>query len=127
MEEDNHQPPGITTLVGRLARTGVGAIQNRFELLAIEWQEERLRLTQLLVWIVGSLFLAATGFMLVTAAVLLLIPQEYRAYVAGGLGILYLAGAVTAWMVVRNLLKKEPFAETLEQARKDKAWLKSLE
>lgn len=127
MEEDNKQPPGIATLVGKLMRTAVGAFQNRFELLTLEWQEERARLAELLLWLVGVLFLGMMAALLLTATIIFLFPEEQRVYVAAGFTVLYAAGAVGAWFGVRSLLKREPFSESVEQTKRDRTWLKSFD
>jgi uncharacterized membrane protein YqjE len=127
MPVDNQQSPGIATLLLRLARTALGAVQNRFELLALEWQQERLRLAELLVRIVAFLFLAVMGVLLFTATILLVIPESARVYVAAGFTLIYITGAVLAWFGVRGLLKRDPFQESIDQARKDREWLKSLD
>ncbi len=119
--------PGLATLVSRVVRTGIGALQNRFELLTLEWQEERARLTDLLVWLVGLLFLAMMGALLLTATIIFLFPEGLRVYVAGGFTVLYFAGAFGAWMAVRSIIRREPFSESVEQTRRDQAWLKSFE
>ncbi len=126
MAEDNNRPPGITTLLGRLVRTGVGAVQNRFELLAVEWQEEKARLTELLMWLVGLLFFGIMAALLLTATIIFLVPENARVYVAAGFTALYIVGAIVAWVVVRSLLKREPFNESVEQAKRDRTWLKSF-
>ena len=46
MAEDNQHSPGIPVLMGRLVRTAIATFHNRAELLAVEWQEERARLTE---------------------------------------------------------------------------------
>ncbi len=114
-------------MVGKLVRTGIGAVQNRFELLALEWEQERARLTDLLVWGVALVFLAMMAAILLTATVILLFPEDLRVYVIAGFTVLYGVGAFVAWRGVRKLLRREPFAETIDQANRDKAWLKSFE
>ena len=123
MAEPNQQSPGITTLVGRLARTGLGALENRLELFAVEWQEERLRLTELAIWGMALLFLANLGVLLLTATILFLVREDFRLYVAGGFTVIYLAGAVVAWFGLKSLLKHEPFTESIDQVKKDREWL----
>lgn len=125
MADDNHTP-GLGTLLARLAHTGYGLVQNRFELLAVEWQEERARMAELLVWACGCLFLAMIGLLLLTVTIIFLFPEDLRIYAAAGFTVLYLAGAAVAWFVVRSLLRSRPFAESIDQARKDRAWLESL-
>lgn len=126
MAEDDHRLPGLLTLVGRLGRTGLGALQNRFELLVVEWQQERARLAGLLVWVVSLLFLGIMGVMLLTATVIFLFAEELRVYVAAGFTVLYLVGAAGAWLALRSRLKREPFTDSLDQLKKDRLWLESL-
>ncbi len=127
MAAESQGTPGIARLVGRLARTTIGALQNRLELLTLEWQEERARLADLLVWVVGLLFLAMMGALLLTATIIFLFPEHLRIYVAAGFTVLYLLGALGAWFGVRSIVRREPFSETVEQARRDQAWLKSFQ
>jgi len=126
MAETDQQPPGLTKLLGRLLRTGFGAAENRLELIAVEWQEERVRLTELFVRGMLLLFLTIMGMLMLTATIILFFPQELRIYVAAGFTVLYLLGAVVAFLGLKSLLKHEPFAETIDQAKKDRVWLESL-
>lgn len=126
MADNNDHFPGFVSLLRKIGRTGLGALQNRGELLAVEWQEENARLTEILVWAFGLAFLAMTGFLLFTATLILLFPAELRIYAFAGFTVLYLAGALIAWFNVKGLLKHEPFAESLTQIRKDSVWLESL-
>jgi uncharacterized membrane protein YqjE len=127
MAGDHHHPPGPLRLIRKLSATGLGALQNRAELLAVEWQEERSRLAELLVWTVGLLFLGIMGAILLTAILIFLFPAELRLYAAAGFALLYLAGAAVAWFNLRSLLRQEPFSETIGQVKKDRLWLDSFE
>lgn len=117
--------PGLLTLGRKLGSTLLGALQNRGELLAVEWQLEKTRLAELLISTLGVLFLAIMGLVMLTVTIMLLVPDGYRLYAAGGFSLLYFLGAIVSWFWLKNLLKKEPFAESLEQARKDRVWLDS--
>lgn len=94
-------------------------------MLAVEWQLEKARLFELLISTLGVLLLAIMGLVMFTITIMLLIPQDFRLHAAGGFTLLYFLGAMGAWMWLKSLLKKEPFAESLEQARKDRVWLDS--
>ena len=61
MAENDHDGPGLATLIQRVTRTSVGLLQNRGELLSVEWQEEKARLTEVLIWTVVCLFLGLLG------------------------------------------------------------------
>lgn len=117
---------GLATLASRLLRTVVGTLLNRFELLAVEWQEERARLSELVAWTLAFAFLGLMGMLLLTATIVLLFPADLRVYVTAAFALLYWLGAVAAWFGLRALLKREPFPESLDQARKDRIWLDSL-
>ncbi len=123
----NQGPPGLTELVSRLGRTLVGLLRNRWELLAVEWQIEKARQVELLKWTVTFLFCGLMGAMLLTAAVILMFPQEWRLYVTAGFALLYLLGAAAAWFVLKGLLHKKSFSESLSQLKKDTAWLDFME
>jgi uncharacterized membrane protein YqjE len=127
MDGEDHQAPGLATLLGRIGRTGLGALRSRAELLSVEWQEEKARLSNLLMLSVGLMFLSVLTLGLVLATVILLIPAAYRAWVMGGLAVLCGAGALLAWISIKKLLQKEPFSESIEQVRKDSLWQKTTE
>jgi uncharacterized membrane protein YqjE len=127
MAEGNHRSPGLLGLTQRLVSTGLGALQNRGELLTVEWQEERARLTQVLLAAVSFAFLAILGVVLFTTTIVLLFPVEQRVYVMAGFTVLYLIGAVVAWLVLRSLLRRAPFAESLDQMQKDRVWLETFQ
>jgi uncharacterized membrane protein YqjE len=126
MPQHNGHSQGILNLASRLGRTTLGVVRNRLELLSVEWQEERLRVAELLVWLAGLVFFAIMGALLVTATIIFLFPVGSRLYVSGVLDLLYLAGAVAAWFRVKASLAREPFAETVNEARRDQAWLESF-
>jgi uncharacterized membrane protein YqjE len=127
MVRHNHNSSGFGSVIGRFGRTALRGINTRVELLAVEWQEERLRLRDLLLWSVALLFMVLMGALLVTAAVIFLFPEDLRVYITAGIGLLYLCGAIAAWFGLRSGLKREPFAESIDQVRKDQVWLESLE
>ena len=121
---DHH--PGWTDLAGRLLETGTGALRNRGELLLVEWQQEKARLIALLILAVGLLFLGVMALMLLTATIIFLFPEDKRLYVAGAFTLLYLGGAVAAVLGIKSSIRQQPFAETLNQVKKDGEAIKSL-
>jgi uncharacterized membrane protein YqjE len=122
----NNSSPGFISLIGRVARTGYGAMQNRFELFAVEWQEEKARITETLIWAILLLFLVMLTVVMLTGTLIFLFPEDLRIYAAGGFTLLYFIGAVAAFFVFKGLIKREPFAETINEAKKDKEWLESF-
>jgi uncharacterized membrane protein YqjE len=126
MTGNNHKQRGLGAILGRIGSTALRAVNTRVELLTIEWQEERLRLRDMLVWGVAFLFLVLMAALLITATIIFLFPPEYRVAVTGVIGLLYLAGAIVAWSRLRGGMKREPFADSIEQVKKDRLWLESL-
>lgn len=122
----NHQLTGLATLVGRVARVALKGAEARVELLAVEWQQERLRLMDLLAFSLALLLLATLGALLLTLTIILLFPPAARIYVTAGFAVLYLLAAAGVWLVLRSVLKRQPFADSIEQVRKDRLWLESL-
>jgi len=126
MAANNSHAPGLPTLLGRFARTGVGALLNRGELLAVEWQEERQRLVELMAWTVGWVFFAVMSAIMLTATIVLLVPPDKRVYVTAGFALLYVAATIWVWSVLKKLVQKEAFTESLAQIRKDAECLDSF-
>ena len=125
MAEDNHQGPGLATLLRRLAQTGVGALHNRGELLAVEWQEERAHRVEYLLAAMAFAFMSFMAAALLTAIIIFLCPPDTRLYVAGGFTLLYLLGGLWAGVSLKSKLKRRPFAASLDQLKKDREWLES--
>ena len=63
---------GLMGSVKRLASTLTTIVSTRLELLANELQEERLRLTQMLLFILFSLFCFGMGLLLLTVFIVVL-------------------------------------------------------
>jgi uncharacterized membrane protein YqjE len=71
----------------------------------------------------GALMLAGIALVLFSGAIVLLFPPTYRIYAALGLGVLYMAGAALLWLRIKERLQSAPFAETVNQIRKDVDYL----
>jgi len=127
MAENNHHFPGFIAQLRKIGHTALGALQNRGELLAVEWQEAKMRTTETLFWAFAAAVLAMAGLLLLTVTIILLFPADLRIYAFAGFAVLYFIGAVAALFNVKALLKQEPFAESISQVRKDSVWLESLQ
>jgi uncharacterized membrane protein YqjE len=119
MTDTDHQLPTLGRLARRTFSTCIGAVENRAELFALEFEEENDRLMKMVTFGVIGLFLTMMAVMLVTALVIFLVPQDYRALAVLGFAVLYLAGAAAAGLTVKGLLKQSPFSESLNQIKKD--------
>lgn len=113
------QIPTLGRLARRTAATLLGALQNRAELLAVEFEEEHDRMLKLVLFGVSALFLAMLSVILFTATIIFSVPEAYRVYTTLAFAVLYLLGTIAAIFVVKGLLKKTPFTESLDQLKKD--------
>jgi uncharacterized membrane protein YqjE len=125
MPTNDQETPRLAEIAGRLVGTGLGALQNRGELFSVEWQEEKARLIETLIWGVVCAFFAMLGVGMLTAFIIFLFPENLRIYALAGFALLYLAGAIIAWSSIKGLFKHEPFGESIAQLRKDAACLES--
>jgi uncharacterized membrane protein YqjE len=117
--DTDYQLPTLGRLAHRTAATIVGALQNRAELFAVEFEEENDRVLKMVLFGVGALFLSGMGILLLTGTIIFLVPEQYRVYAAGGFTLLYLGGGTAAGLTVKSLVKKTAFSESLNQLKKD--------
>ncbi len=121
--ERQNYSPGIFGSFRRLGETALAIVQNRLELIAVEFREEKSRVIGLFVWGAALVFM---GFQALTAIMLTLavLYRDQALYVFGGFAAFYLLGGITAFFLVRSKLKSPPFGETIAQLKKDRVWLK---
>lgn len=94
-------------------------LQNRADLLALELQEEKYRLVEVLILVGIALALGMMALFVFTGVIIFAVPEAYRLWVACGLGVIYLLGIVVLWSRVKRVLKAQPFPETITQIKKD--------
>ncbi len=119
MAEPEETSPGLFKSLRRLVRTLAAVLQNRVELFAVELHEERHRLVEVLVLAGGALVLGTLAVVIFSGVLICLFAEPYRIYAALGLGVLYLGSAVILVFRLKRRLTAEPFAETLNQIKKD--------
>jgi len=118
--------PGLFYSGRRMLDHALGAFHNRVELLAVEFKEEKTNAVQLLLCVVAALFFAMMTVVVLTATIILLFPQDSRVYAGGGFCLLYLIGAIWSILKVKSRLKQNgtPFAESINELKKDREWLR---
>lgn len=126
-DPDAGHKPGLLTSLQRLMTTLLEILQTRVEIIATEFEEERVRLRELVMFGVMTLFFVSVGLTLVTLFVVSLYWDTHRLQVLGGVAVLYLGlGGVTGIYLCRRL-KSRPrlFSTTLSELEKDKDQLSS--
>lgn len=119
--------PSLLTSVRKILGTTVQALHTRLDLALVELREQKIRAVELVVWLVAGIFFGFMTVVVFSVAIVLLFNPENRVYAAGALALLYLGLALVCLGTVRRRLREEPkpFAETVEQLRKDKEWLRT--
>jgi uncharacterized membrane protein YqjE len=117
---------GLLGSLRGLADGMVGSVHDRLQLLAIELEEEKDRLIQILVWLAA---IAALGFLALIFASLVLVFvfwETARVAVVVGLAAAYIIGFVAVLMAFRRYLARQPkpFAATLNELQEDRACIR---
>jgi len=125
MDQNEPRMGGWLNSLRRTADSVLGLMQNRFELFAVELQEEKLRALNVVVWLVVALALLVAGMLVGLAALALGLWEAAGYWGLAGLALGALAaGATVLWGIRRWILNgRPPFAETIEEFRKDRGCL----
>lgn len=128
VEESTHtRATGLLASLQRLMATFAEILHTRGELISTELEEEGVRVRELLLYELVSLFFLGLGLSLVTLFVVMAFWETHRLSVLAAFAVFYLAiGAVTT-LVVRHKLKTRPrlFSATLLELGKDRERLAS--
>jgi uncharacterized membrane protein YqjE len=114
--------PGLLATASRLLRVLVSAAETRLGIFGTELQEERIRLTRLLLMAVATLFCLGLGIVLLAVFFVVLFWDSNRLAVLGLLSGLFLGLGVVCAIVLAVVARghKQAFAETLAVLAKDR-------
>lgn len=116
---------GLMASIKRLLSTLVSIASTRLELLANELQEERLRLTQMLLFAFFALFCFGLGILLLTVFIVVLFWDDHRLAVTGGLSAVFFALGLLMVLLLRNKAraKSRLFSASLGELARDREHL----
>jgi uncharacterized membrane protein YqjE len=119
------QSAGLMESLKRLLHTLTSIVSTRLELLANELQEERLRLTQMLVLGLFALFCAGLGILLLTVFIVVLFWDDHRLAVVGGLTVLFFVLSALTALSLRNKAqtRSKLFSASLAELDRDREHL----
>ena len=117
--------PGLMGSFKRLLSTLTSIVSTRLELLANELQEERLRLTQMLLFALLALFCFGMGLLLLTLFIVVLFWDDHRLAVLGVLCIFFFLLGTVMTLLLRNKAQAQSrlFSASLAELSKDKEQL----
>lgn len=116
------QSAGLLESLKRLTGTLLAIVQTRLELLANEFEEERLRLRQMLFYGIAALFFFGLAIMLLVVFVVVLFWDNYRLQMLGGLAVLFFFAALVVWNAFRRVSRERPklFSTSLAELADDR-------
>ena len=124
MSEFQENDPGLSQSLRQLLDRALELVENRLELVVVEFQEERIRLLQASVFLFGVMVCVGMLLLLLTLGVLFLFWDHGRWYAFGGLMVFYGGIGFYCWNRLSGLFKGHAaFSATLDQFRKDRQWL----
>lgn len=120
----NASPPGtglFASLRGLLS-TAVALLHTRLELLATELEEEKLRLTGVLVYGAAAFFLIGIGVVFLALFLTVLYWESYRLLVIGGFTAAFLFAGFGALLLMRRQMRSGSrlFAASLAELSQDR-------
>jgi len=106
----------------RLMATMLEVLQTRVEIIATEFEEERIRLRELVMFGVLTLFFVSVGLTLATLFIIALYWDSHRLTVLGSVSFLYLGLGGLAGICLNRRLKSRSrlFATTVSELAKDR-------
>lgn len=116
---------GLMKSVKRLASTLTSIVSTRLELLGNELQEERLRLTQMLLFTLFALFCFGMCLLLLTVFIVVLFWDDHRLAVLGVLSLIFFTLGSLAAVLLRGKMqeKSKLFSVSLAELAKDREQL----
>lgn len=118
----------ITESIGRIGATLVALVQTRLELMAVEVEEETLRLMNYLVLSLLALFLFGIATVMVAIFVVMLFWDTYRLQAVVAMAVLFAgAGALIARKVKLAMASKPRLlADSIAELNKDLEFIKTV-
>jgi uncharacterized membrane protein YqjE len=124
MSEGSERKQGAWSSVKRVCEALLATAQNRVELFAVEFQEEKCRVVEA---ILTAAAVAALGMMTLTLATFTLVMlfwENGRIAALIGLTVLYLVGTLLAWRSLKaRLNSRNAFSSTIGELKKDRSCL----
>lgn len=113
----------LTGAASKIGEIGTGFLEDRLELLALEVQEVKIRLVQVILLVSACSVFAVFGLILLLCAAIYAIPPEWRLYALLLCAAFSILLGILALFLLRRVLRTAPipFAETVQEIKKDVA------
>ena len=105
-----------------VARTLLSFAETRTRLAATEFEEQAVRLVEILIWLAAAIFFLGIALLFLAIVIVLLFWDSNRLLAAGLLAALFLGAGAAAALVARSLMRERPkfLAATLSELKLDR-------
>ena len=116
---------GLMASVRRMLSTATSIASTRLELLANELHEERLRLTQMLLFAFSALFCFGMAILLLTLLIVMLFWDDHRFAALGVMSVLFLVSGALLAVLLRSKAEggSKLFSTSLAELARDREQL----
>jgi uncharacterized membrane protein YqjE len=113
---------GLLESLKRLVGTVLAIVQTRIELLSNEFEDERLRIRQMLLYYSFVFFCFGLAIILLTAFIVVACWDNYRLQVLGGMTALFFIAGILSWIALRRVVQQKSglFANSLAELQNDR-------
>ena len=113
---------GLLESLKRLVGTVLAIIQTRIDLLSNEFEDERLRIRQMLLYGSFALFCFGLSIMLLTVFIVVAFWDNYRLQVLGGMTALFFIAGILFWIALRRVVREKSrlFSTSLAELQNDR-------
>jgi uncharacterized membrane protein YqjE len=113
---------GLLESLKRLVGTVLAIIQTRIELLSNEFEDERLRIRQMLLYGSFAFFCFGLTIMLLTVFIVVACWDNYRLQVLGGMTTLFFVAGILSWIALRRVVREKSrlFSTSLAELQNDR-------
>lgn len=115
---------GLSGALSQLATSVVAMVHTRFELLTVEFEEERERTKELLVLIVMATVFLSFALVVFSAWIVALFWHTYPLTAIFCVMLVYVIIGAVALIAVRRRTHTRPFGATLSELEKDVQWFR---
>lgn len=121
----NDSPPasGIVHTLRQLGASLATAVQDRFDLAALEIHEEKLRLIQIVIWINIAIFTGMLAVTFLSLTLVVLFWETARQAIIVALALVYTGVCAAVVLKLRRMLvgQPRPFSASREEIARDNA------
>ncbi len=121
-DSESGKTGGLFNSLLTMASTLLAIVETRIELVSTELEEERIRLTSMLMWMLVTLFFAGLGIIFLSVLLVLVLWEKNPLLAIGIPAAVFTLAALVGWQVVLGKKRSKPrlLASTLAELSRDR-------